>query len=416
MERQKRRRIRSAVEREDDVVRFADSAHGELFASSPGDVLDRLSSANVKRRKPESAIDRWWDRYLASAGTKRLAMVREKLVDGLDESWREALFPEAVFEAEAHSEPTEYVAFLETLANEHRELYDDGLLWFMRSRITHYLTVGDATKIEDAVKQDAAAMTETGDAFYGTLSMLRLAGLASPADTMAVAGLRLMDTAELMPWAIDELFNFFMDSQVRQCVADGGDAAAIAKMEAILEQHNANMDPGVVLMRAEMIRRLCGRTKTKWLRNQLVGNNHQSSENCCLLSFDFSHWLTSEKAIAPIAADELRVLVLNTLSRDGLTMRNYLDGVLQALLDQHLAGLLGFMSLDRFKAPATLIAVEHFAEFLNDTGLAKPKASTASLKSVHDLDSQLRRMLNEEWQTFAFLDSLRSTKTNPLDP
>ena len=168
------------------------------------------------------------------------------------------------------------------------------------------------------------------------------------------------------------------------------------------------MDADVVLTRAEMIRRLTGKTKTKWVRNQLVGTNEQSRENCYLLSFEFSRWLTTQQNIAPIAADELRGLVLDTLSHDEITMRSYLDGISQSALDSHLTDLLGFMALDRFKAPATLIAVEHFVSFLNEAGLVNSSSLTRSLDAIHALDSELRRILGQEWSSFTFLEPLRT--------
>ncbi|PAY21347.1 hypothetical protein CKO51_01850 [Rhodopirellula sp. SM50] len=110
--------------------------------------------------------------------------------------------------------------------------------------------------------------------------------------------------------------------------------------------------------------------------------------------------MSSQRSIPPIAADELRRLVLCTLSRDGITMRSYFDGFSQSALDQHLSGMLGLMSLDRFKAPATLIAVEHFVSFLSEIGLVKPKSQTRSKKVLPNLRSRLQRAFGDEWLRF----------------
>jgi DNA-binding transcriptional ArsR family regulator len=117
--------------------------------------------------------------------------------------------------------------------------------------------------------------------------------------------------------------------------------------------------------------------------------------------------LTLQRSIDRVAADELRGLILASLSREGLSMRNYVDGVPQSVLDRHLASLLGFMSLDRFKAPATLIAADHFVDFLADRGLVQPKSLRQSKAAIKALDTQLRRLLHDEWESCKFLDRLR---------
>lgn len=415
--RHKRRLARTAnEERPDDEssdeVQYLDAAHTNLIEDFFGNSPDSSSQLTAKPQPENAEIEQWWDQYLKAGGPVRLAMIRGKIDDELDQQWREALFPEAVFEAEQASESDDYVGLLELLANEHRGLYDLGSLWFLRSRVSRYLLIGDSDAIVNAVEQDAAALTETHETYYGIMSMLRLAGLSDPADTLAKAGMRVINHRDLMPWAVGEIAHFLMDAHVRQCVTEGGDASSVADLESFMEDNDFKMDPEVVLLRAEMIRRLTGRTKTKWMRNQLLGTNRQSREHRYLLSFEFSHWLTFHRDIAPIAADELRGLVMETLSDKGLTMRSYFDGLSKTTLDKHLAGLLGFMSLDRFKAPATLIAVRHFVSFLDSVGLVKPAAMTRSIGAIEDLDGQLRRLLKDEWSSFTFLDPLR-TAANP---
>tara|TARA_R110002073_G_scaffold15425_2_gene60831 strand:- start:555 stop:1826 length:1272 start_codon:yes stop_codon:yes gene_type:complete len=397
---EKRRQVRSAAEPSTQDAQFADSPSDELFSDFKKDAPDK-EAANP-------AIEQWWDRFHDVDGPQRVSMLKEQLHADLDKEWRESLFPDAIFEAEQGTDSSDYVSLLETLAVEHRQIYDLGLLWFLKSRVDHYLLVGDDDKIVTAVKQDAAALSETNEAYFGIVSTLRLAGMAGSADTLAAAGMRVMDTSDLMPWAINEMFHFFQDSQVRQCVHDGGDAKAIARLESILEEHDANMDADAVQLRAEMIRRLTGETKTKWVRNQLLGSSKQTRVNCYLLCFEFSHWLIAQRDIPPVAADELRGFVLQTLSGDGISMRSYLDGISKTALEKQLVSELGFMSLDRFKAPATLIAVEHFVMFLSEAELVSTKSLSRTRDVIASLDAQLRQVLNQEWRFFSFLDRLRT--------
>jgi DNA-binding transcriptional ArsR family regulator len=250
-------------------------------------------------------------------------------------------------------------------------------------------------------------MEATDEPFYGTLSMLRLAGLASAADELAEAGFRRVDEGQLMPWAADEIFHAVMDRHVRNCVEAGATSESIEIMETELEKLDANMNPDVAEIRREMVERLAGQSQTDWVRNQLLGTDQKSMRNRYLLSFEFAAWLTRQRPIDSVAADELRGLILESLSREGLTMRNYFDGIPQSALDRHLASLLGFMSLDRFKAPATLIAVGHFVDFLADRGLTQPKSLRQSKAAIDALDKQVRRLLQDEWDSCKFLDRLR---------
>ncbi|PAY21346.1 hypothetical protein CKO51_01845 [Rhodopirellula sp. SM50] len=208
--RQKRRQRRRQANHSSDSDQFVDSAHENLFASGAGILPGEESLSDVESDAGNPGITAWWNRYMEADGSQRLSMVREKLSEELDAEWREALFPEAVFECETCYDASDYVGLLETLASDHRDLYETGLLWFLRSRVSHYLSAGNTERIDDAVSQDAAAMKETDD------------------------------------------------------------ADAIKRLESVLEENNANRDEDVVLLRAEMIRRLTGKTNTKWVPNQLL--------------------------------------------------------------------------------------------------------------------------------------------------
>ncbi len=407
--REKRRQLRDQANHSGETDLFFDSTHDNLFANILGGAFDDESMSHVSEDPGNPEISEWCDRLMDADGSQRLAMLRLKLSEELDAEWREEIFPDAVFECETSCTDSDYVGLLETLASDHRELYEMELLWFLRSRVTHYLASGDTKQIDDAVSQDAAAMKETGDAYYGIVSMLRLAGLSGPADTLAKAGFRALDTNKTMPWAVEEVFQYFTDSHVRQCVADGGDSDAIQRLESVMKENGANMDKDTVLLRAEMIRRLTGETKTKWVRNQLLGTKALAQKNRYLLGFEFAHWLSSERGIPPIAADELRGLLMDTFSSKDITMKSYYGGLSQSAFDKHLARMLGFMSLDPFKAPATLIAVEHFISFLVDTELSEPKTQTRSREVIANLNSQLQQAFGDEWASLSYLDPLRNS-------
>jgi hypothetical protein len=407
----KRRQLRAANDTSDSKS-FVDQSDAQFSLDSDlvgeNETAANDGSEGCRSDAAENPrIKQWWNDYMTAESGRRLVMVQEKLGEDLHEEWREAIFPESVFEAESDVEPAEYVTLLETLAEHHRDLYRLGLPWFLRSRVSHYLATDQPLRIGQAVTADVADMEATDEPFYGTLSMLRLAGLASAADELAEAGFRRVDEGQLMPWAADEIFHAVMDRHVRNCVEAGATSESIEIMETELENLDANMNPDVAEIRREMVERLAGQSQTDWVRNQLLGTDQKSMRNRYLLSFEFAAWLTLQRPIDSVAADELRGLILESLSREALTMRNYFDGIPQSALDRHLASLLGFMSLDRFKAPATLIAVGHFVDFLADRGLTRPKSLRQSKAAIDALDKQVRRLLQDEWDSCKFLDRLR---------
>lgn len=376
--------------------------HGKLFDSPSADEFPAVEH----EENPE--INAWWDRYMAATGNGRIEMVIERLQDPIDDEWRKALFPEAVFEAEALADTHTYIALLELLANQHRQLYRTGLLWFLRSRVTALLSLDQEEAIARIVSEDASEMTETGEAFYGTVAMLRLANLESEADELAVAGFRVMDNEQLLPWAVDEIIHWVLFLRVRECIAAGATDDAIGDMETDLEKLDANKDSDMVALRRDMTLAAAGKTKTSWQRNELVGTNRKSQRKRYLLGYEFVGWLHRTHGMSLSAADELRGLIAESMGGDQLSMRDYLDGVPQSKLDEQLASRLGFLALDRFQAPAMLIAVDHFATFLAERDLVTKTSLQKTQESMAALGTQLRQVLREEWQSFRFLDRLRS--------
>ncbi len=404
----KEKRQKMRTKNAGEKVLFVEPRVDEFAGGWFGDELDGESRVD---RKENAEIQEWWEQYLNAAGNERVEMTRVAVSGGMDEEWREALFPEAVFEAESKCESSRYVELLEFLAEDHRDLYQTGFHWFLRSRVAYYLTIDDAERIDRVVAQDAGEMTETGEAFYGTVSMLRLADLEPAADALAAAGFRCMDEKELMPWAVDEIFHFALFKHVRECIRSDATDEAIRVMEHELRKLDANMDKEVVDIRREIVLCSAGQQAKDWQRDQLLGTSRKAIRNRYLLGYEFVGWLATQRSISFSAADELRGLVFNTLSRDKLQMQDYLDGVPQRKLDEHLASLLGFMAFDRFKAPATLIAIDHFANFLAERELIDSKSFQRTLSTAASLDQQLRRALNDEWHSFQFLDRLRPVAT-----
>jgi len=147
-----------------------------------------------------------------------------------------------------------------------------------------------------------------------------------------------------------------------------------------------------------------------WHKNQLTGTTEKARRNCYLLSYDYAGWMVAERSIPAIAADELRILLVDSLSRGDLTMKHYIDGLPQKTVDRDLATHLRFMGLHRFQAPATLIAIKHFVDFLHEIGLVTDSSRKKSQQVITSLGSQLEDLLKNEWVAWRFLDQLRGRR------
>ncbi|QDV42476.1 hypothetical protein Enr13x_23230 [Stieleria neptunia] len=420
LKRERKRRAAAKKKREKARARFqanqdlaVDPAHSFSSLSGEFDFGQSAVSPDVDAdadadKNPE--IAKWFDRYSAAKGNQRIEMVRAASEEDLDQEWREALFPETVYEAETGADPAQYVDLLEHLAESHRELYRQGLLWFLRSRITHYLSIDDTTSAETAVAQDADEMTETGEAFYGTVTMLRLANLEAAAESLVLAGYRCMDATQLMPWAVEKILHVIFIKHLRECIQAGVNDESIRMMETALQEFDLSQDKEFVTVRREIVGCVSGQSTRDWTEKQLSGDTQKSIRNRMLLAYEFAGWLNTQQSIALSPADVLSDLVLETFSREKLVMRDYFRGVPKTEFEAHLASMLGFMSLDRFKAPATLIAVEYFGDFLFDRNLIDAKSLAKTKSTVEALERQMKRVLKDEWSSFRFLDSLRPTE------
>ena len=75
------------------------------------------------------------------------------------------------------------------------------------------------------------------------------------------------------------------------------------------------------------------------------------------LLVDYEHWLCTARQVPSIVADEFRLILgeaLQGMEDDGT---GFLQGLKRTVFEPHLARKLGFLSLDRFHAPAGILAM-----------------------------------------------------------
>ena len=100
-----------------------------------------------------------------ATGSERIEMLRQRFTEGIPEDQPDDEYLEAIFESESGCSTADYVEFLEEVRSNHPNIYQAGLLWFMRSRVNHYMSSGQMEKVDEVVIEDAAMMTDTNEAY-----------------------------------------------------------------------------------------------------------------------------------------------------------------------------------------------------------------------------------------------------------
>jgi hypothetical protein len=150
---------------------------------------------------------------------------------------------------------------------------------------------------------------------------------------------------------------------------------------------------------------LAGKSDKHWTKDELIRDKKKACWKIYLLGVDYQRWLCEERRFAPIVADELRHLVIDAANGINCPFRVLLTGLPHQAFDQYLAKSLGFMSLDRIHAPASVIAVKHYYDFLSELELVKPGVWHESQAVCDGLWKQLQRTISdEEWQSYRFLE------------
>ena len=85
----------------------------------------------------------------------------------------------------------------------------------------------------------------------------------------------------------------------------------------------------------------------------------------------------------------------------------FLHGLRRAVFEPHLARKLDFLSLDRFHAPAGILAMYHFYDFLAESHLVDEAIRQPSQLVCRDLWNDVKKLFQEklcEWRLYEFLE------------
>jgi len=364
----------------------------------------------VARTTPEppererTEIDEWWDRFADADVAEQVSMVREKLetVQPGDD-WYSAVVLDSVHELENSLSESEYVAFLEELRTGHAAVFNDSVDWKTRSLVFFYAAEERWDDLDRAVLHYADAMTEVGEPFFSIMSLIRLVGRAQPAQRLIDAAMSPDTERDLMSWAIDELFEWKLFAQRQACAEAGATEEAI---DALYEASLAiGCDASDVLRKdqRDCALHLAGKA-APFSRNDLLKKDRHAGRRVFLLTLDFQHWLCASRRFEPVLADELQRILVQTIEHMKCKPAAMFCELRREQFEPALARKLDVLSLDIVHAPAAVVAMLHFYDFLAEFGLVDARTRELAHTVCDTLWQELQRALTDDWHHYEFLE------------
>ena len=397
---QKKRRNR---ERRREAIREKHRSAPSAFKTEPRPEPAASVLPALPEREPTPMED-WWEHFTNAGGSEQLRMFRDKLetMQAGDE-WYEYLVPEAVNELENKLSEAEHVAFLEDLWVTHPVVFAESAEWHVCSLAFFYTAQARWEDLDRVVLGYADEMAKVEEPFFVLMSLVRLTGRAQAAQRLIDATMSLNALSKLMPWAIDKLIEWAMFARYQACVQAG------ATDEAIDAVYRYSLDIGCEESEKrrsnqhDFALRLAGKG-VPFQRDQFRKDNQETGRRVYLLTADFLRWLDMSRGFDPLVADELRRIVVETINDMERKPADLLSGLRRTDLEPVVARKLHILSLDKLRAPATILAMWHFYDFLAESGLADAKTAQTAGRVCRDLWKELRRAMNDQWQTYRFLE------------
>ena len=341
-------------------------------------------------------------------------MAREKLavLNPEDEQF-EAFFPDAISEVEPKLGRERYVAFLEEIRDRWPRVFSQEIDWNVWQMAFVYVADQRWPDLERAVGQMADEMQEIREPFFSLISLLRLANRGSEAQRLADAAIRLRDSWELMPWAVDEIFGWALFPLYQEFAQAGANEDALERFwQKCLDLGWKDTQEAREHHRQYGLH-LAGLANKRWTRQELLSTEKRVDSKIHFLLADYEHWLCTARQVPPIVADEFRVILGGALHgmKDDIT--GFLHGLKRTVFEPHLARKLDFLSLDRFHVPAGILAMYHFYDFLAETQLVDEAIRQPSQQVCRDLWNDIKNLFQDklcEWRLYEFLEPYATWK------
>jgi hypothetical protein len=354
--------------------------------------------------RERTPMDEWWEEFADTEGEQQLRMFRDKL-DTMQpgDEWYEYLVPEAIHELERGLSETEYVALLEELRETHPAVFAESAEWHVRTLAFFYTAEKRWEDLDRAILNYADGMNEVGEPFFSVMSLIRLAGRTRAAQRLIDAAMPLATEGGLMPWAIDELIEWAMFARYQECVEAGATDTAIDAVYRYSLDIGCDESEQIRQNQREFALRLASKSRP-FQREQFRKDNQETNRRIYLLTADFLRWLGESRGFDPLVADELRCILIRTIDDMECKPTGLFRGLRRADFEPAVARKLGFMSLDRLHAPAVIIAMQHFYDFLAESEFVDAETVHAAHAICHDLWQELRLGLEQQWHHYRFLE------------
>jgi hypothetical protein len=351
-----------------------------------------------------SSIERWWHAYGAADGAERLRLVREKLESiAPDDEWFKALFPEAILDLESKLPEEEYVAFLEELRTKHSEVFRTAAEWHAHSMVFYYVAEARWLDVDRTITHFAEDLSKVHESFFSIMSIIRLANRREATQQLIDAAFSLDLSEELMPWALDELMQWALFEPYQNCVNAGCTTGAMDAVYDYAVKIGMNQSRQMRDHQREFAKHLAGRADA-WSRDVLLKDDRRRGRRFYLLGADFLRWLCESRGIEPLVADELRLILLDIIDCMECSPTTLLLRLRRQDLEPALAAKVGFMSLDRAHAPAGIVAIRQFYDFLAASELIEPSVQKSAHALTYVLWKDVKRALKDDWRHYQFLE------------
>ena len=299
------------------------------------------------------------------------------------------------------------LAFLEEVRKTRNDVFDLNADWNIRAMVFEYLAQGRLDEVDAAAWSLAESLEDVSEPFFSLMTTLRLAGRATAAEPLVNKAMRLLPKSKLMYWAVDELLGWAMFHAYQRCLAAGADDAAIEQMHDAARKMALSDSEQDRANRRDVMLHLSGQANKSWRKAELVSTKKTAYRNIYLLGVDFQRYLATECDVPPIAADELRSLVMEWINRVAQPFGGLLKGLVRREFEPLVAKKLDFMSLDRIHAPATIVAASRFYDFLKHVDLVNSGAWRRSQSVCEEIWDELRDGFKDEWASYEFLERYR---------
>ena len=362
-------------------------------------------------------VDAWWAAFSKADVEERLRMTRDKLqsVGPRDPSYEE-LFPEAILELEGELPPERYVAFLEEVLDSRPDIFALSSHWNAISMAIAYASDNRCEQLKRVMRHVASEMTSVDDAHFVLISILRLAGQEEAAQEIIDAAIPLIDVSGLMEWGVDQLIGWAMFEANQRCAAAGVTEEAIEESyEFLLGLGVEDSDQARRHQREHAIY-WAGKADKQWSPDDFfLEDQRRVANHIYLLLVDFMRWLCESRGLPPIAADEFRNIMVDCIDSMKRPVKTFLTGLKQTHFEPFLVRKLDFLSLDRVHAPAAVIGMLHFYDFLAEGSLVDGPTHDSATRTCTILWKELKQVMRSEWGQHAFLERWLPTPS-PIRP